>query len=145
MAVIISTRAKLDVIYNLSFAAETARAAEPMREQFLDELGGVRVPPESSKGAGRTKVSIDETVAGEPPDQHGARAVEDWADGHVNEIGNWSDTEGPRRSAAALSTAWPWVVGAALTALAAVFWAGFSDRGGRQTCSAAMPPPPANV
>src|SRR5260370_32803065 len=119
MAVIISTRAKLDVIYNLSFAAETARAAEPMREQFLDELGGVRVPPESSKGAGRTKVSIDETVAGEPPDQHGERAVEDWADGHVNEIGNWSDTEGPRRSAAARATAGPRALGQAVAAPAA--------------------------
>src|ERR1700738_3024569 len=140
MSVIICTRAKLDVIYNLTFAAETARAAEPMREQFLDELGGVRVPPESSKGAGRTKVSIDETVAGEPPDEHGERADEGWADGHVNEISNWSDTEGPRRSTAARSTAWPWVVGAAVIALAALFWVGFSDRGGGQTSSAEMPP-----
>ena len=124
-----------------------------MRDLFLDELGGVHVPPESSKGADRTKVSIDETVAGEPPDQHGERAVEDWADGHVNEIGNWSDTEGPRRSAAARSmawpwvvgAAWPWVVGAAVTALAAVFWVGFSDRGGGQTSSAEMPPPQVTV
>src|SRR5260370_15155799 len=145
MAVIISTWAKFDVIYNLTIAAETASAAEPMREQFLDELGGVRVPPESSKCAGRTKVSSDETVAGEPPDQHGERAVEEWADGHVNEIGNWSDTEGPRRSAAARSTVWPWVVGAAVTALAAVFWVGFSDRGGGQTSSAQMPPPQVTV
>src|ERR1700730_11367380 len=47
---------------------------------------------------------------------------------------------GARRSAAARSTAWPWVVGAAVIALAAVFWVGFSDRGGGQTSSAAMPP-----
>ena len=63
----------------------------------------------------------------------------------MNEIGNWSDTEGPRRSAAARSTAWPWVVGAAVTALAAVFWVGFSDRGGGQTSSAEMPPPQVTV
>src|SRR5712671_1401194 len=107
MSVIICTGAKLDVIYNLTFAAETARAAAPMRDLFLDELGGVHVPPESSKGAGRTKVSIDETVAGHPPNGHGEPAVEDWADGPMNEISNWSDTEGPRRSAAARSTAWP--------------------------------------
>ena len=69
MSVIILARAKLDVIYNLTFAAETARAAGPMRDLFLDELGGVHVPPESSKGAGRTKVSIDETVAGHPPNE----------------------------------------------------------------------------
>jgi len=30
----------------------------------------------------------------------------------MNEISNWSDTERPRRSAAARSTAWPWVVAA---------------------------------
>src|SRR6266404_5155287 len=145
MSFIILIRAKRDVIYNLTFAAETARAAEPMREQFLDELGGVRVPPESSKGAGRTKVSIDETVAGHPPNGHGEPAVEDWADGPMNEISNWSDTEGPRRSAAARSTAWPWVVGAAVTALTAVFWVSFSDRGGGQTSSAERPPPQVTV
>src|ERR1700730_4866622 len=117
---------KLDVNNNVTFAAETARAAGPMRDQFLDELGGVHVPPESSKGAGRAKVSIDETVAGHPPDEHGERAVEDWADGPMNEISNWSDTEGPRRSAAARSTVWPWVVGATVIALAAVFWVGGS-------------------
>src|SRR3984893_15127400 len=136
---------KLDVNNNVTFAAETARAAGPMRDQFLDELGGVHVLPESSKGAGRTKVSIDETVAGHPPDEHGERAVEDWADGHMNEISNCSDPEGPRRSAAARSTAWPWVVGAAVTALAAVFWVGFSDRGGGQTSSAEVPPPRVTV
>ena len=111
-----------------------------MRDQFLDELGGVHVLPESSKGAGRTKVSIDETVAGHPPNEYGERAVEDWADGHVSESGNWSDTEGPRRSAAARSAAWPWVAGAAVITLAAVFWVGFSDRGGGQTSSAEVQP-----
>src|SRR5712671_4628067 len=116
-----------------------------MRDQFLDELGGVQVLPESSKSAGRTTVSIDETVAEHPADAHGERAVEDWADGHVNESSNWSDTEGPRGSAAARSTAWPWVVGAAVIALAALFGVGFSDRGGGQTSSAAMPPPQVTV
>ena len=52
-----------------------------MRDQFLDELGGVHVLPESSKGAGRMEVTIDERVAGHPSDEHGERAVEDWADG----------------------------------------------------------------
>jgi hypothetical protein len=33
------------------------------------------------------------------------------------------------------STAWPWVVGAAVIALAAVSWVGFSDSGGGQTSS----------
>jgi len=59
-----------------------------MRDQFLDELGGVHVPPESAKGAGRLEVTIDERVAGRPLDEHGERA------------------------AAARSTVWPWVVGA---------------------------------
>jgi hypothetical protein len=63
----------------------------------------------------------------------------------MNEISNWSDTERPRRSAAARSTAWPWVVGAAVIALAAVSWVGFSDRGGGQTSSAEMPPPQVTV
>src|SRR6266446_2531322 len=110
MSVIICTQANLDVNDHLTFAAETARATGPMRDQFLDELGGVQVLPESSTGAGRTTVSIDETVAEHPADEHGERVVGDWADGHMNEIGNWSDTEGPRRSAAARSTAWPLVV-----------------------------------
>ena len=92
-----------------------------MRDQFLDELGGVHVLPESSKGAGRMEVAIDERVAGRPLDEHGERAV------------------------AARSTAWLWVVGAAVIALAAVFWVGFSDRGGGQTSSAEMPPPQVTV
>src|SRR5712671_7597311 len=92
-----------------------------MRDQFLDELGGVQVLPESSTGAGRLEVTIDERVAGRPLDEHGERA------------------------AAARSTAWPWVVGAAVIALAAVFWVGFSDRGGGQTSSAEMPPPRVTV
>src|ERR1700730_15441462 len=120
--------------------SEAAGAAGPMRDQFLDELGGVHVLPETSKGAGRTELTSDERVAGRPLDEHGERAVEDWADGHLNEISNWSDPEGPRRSTAARSTAWPWVVGAAVIALAALFWVGFSDRGGGQTSSAEMPP-----
>src|SRR5258706_15148038 len=98
-----SVLTKLDVNYNLIFAAETARAAGPMRDQFLDELGGVHVLPESSKGAGRMEVAIDERVAGRPLDEHGERAV------------------------AARSTAWLWVVGAAGIALAALFWVGFSQ------------------
>ena len=84
--------------------SEAAGAAGPMRDQFLDELGGVHVLPETSKGAGRTELTSDERVAGRPLDEHGERAVEDWADGHLNEISNWSDTEGPRRSAAAPTT-----------------------------------------
>src|SRR3984893_2401837 len=92
-----------------------------MRDQFLDELGGVHVPPESAKGAGGLEVTIDERVAGRPLDEHGERA------------------------AAARSTAWPWVVGAAVIALAALFWLGFSARGGGHSSSGAMPPPPVTV
>ena len=116
-----------------------------MRDQFLDELGGVYVLPESSKGAGRMEVTIDERVAGRPLDEPGERAVEDRLGSHMNDIGNWSDAEAPRRSAAARSTAWVWVVGAAVIALAALFCVGFSDRGGGQTSSAAMPPPQVTV
>lgn len=58
----------------------------------------------------------------------------------MNEISNWSDAEGPRHSAAARSTVWPWVLGAAVMALAAVFWVGFSQTEGGQTSSAQMPP-----
>ncbi len=56
----------------------------------------------------------------------------------MNDIGNVSDPEETRRPAAARSTAWPWVVGAAV--LAAVFWVGFSHGEGSQTVSATMPP-----
>ena len=100
-----------------------------MRDQFLDQLGGVHVLPESSKDVGRTKVSIDERVAGRHIDKHGERAVEDRP-----------DAEGPRRSGAARSSAWPWVVGTAVIALAALFWVGFSHREGGQAASAQMPP-----
>src|SRR6266478_7144210 len=92
-----------------------------MRDQFLDELGGVQVLPESSTGAKGLEVTIDERVAGLPLDEHGERA------------------------AAARSTAWPLVVIAAVIALAALFWVGFSDRGGGQTSSATMPPPQVTV
>src|ERR1700737_3148314 len=125
--------------------SEAAGAAGPMRDQFLDELGGVHVLPETSKGAGRTELTSDERVAGRPLDEHGERAVEDRLGSHMNDLGSWSGTERPGRSAAARSTAWPWVVGAAVIALAAVFWIGFSDRGGGQTSSAEMPPPQVTV
>src|SRR6266446_1003410 len=114
----------------LTFAAGTARAAGPMRDQFLDEHGGVQVLPESSTGARGLEVTIDERVAGRPLDEHGERAVEDRLGRHMNDIGSWSDAEGPRPPAAGRSTAWAWVVGAAVIALAAVFWVGFSDRRG---------------
>ena len=81
-----------------------------MRDQFLDQLDGVHVLPESLKDVGRTKVSIDERVAGRPIDEHGKRAVEDLP-----------DAEGPRRSDVARSSAWAWVVGTAVLALAALF------------------------
>src|SRR5438132_13315898 len=64
---------KLDGGYHLTFAAGTARARGPMRGQFLDELGGVQVLPESSTGAGGWEVTIDESVAGRPLDEHGQR------------------------------------------------------------------------
>ncbi len=111
-----------------------------MRDQFLDELGGVHVLPESSKGAGRMEVTTDERVAGRPLDEHGDRAVEDRLGSHMNEIGNWADAEGPRRPAAGRFTAWAWVAGTVVTALAALFWVGFSHGEGSQTVSATMPP-----
>src|SRR3984893_8790371 len=120
--------------------SEAGGAAGPMRDQFLDELGGVHVLPETSKGAGRMELTIDERVAGRSLDEHGERAVEDRLCSHLNDLGSWSGTEGPGRSAAARSTAWPWVTGAAVIALAALFWVGVSHRDGAQTSSAEMPP-----
>jgi len=111
-----------------------------MRDQFLDELGGVHVLPESSKGAGRMEVTIDERVAGRPLDEHGQRAFEDRLGSHVNDIGNVSYAEGPRRPVAGRSIAWVWVTSTVATALAALFWVGFSHRDGAQTVSATMPP-----
>src|SRR5712672_2952978 len=87
-----------------------------MRDQFFDELGGVHVLPESLKSAGLMEVAIDERVAGRPLDEHGERAV------------------------AARSTAWLWVVGALVAALAALSWVGFSQGEGSQTVSATVPP-----
>ena len=100
-----------------------------MRDQFLDQLGGSHVLPKSSKNVGRTRVSIDERVAGRRIDEHGERAIEDRP-----------DAQGPRRSGAARSSAWPWVVGTAVIALAALFWVGFSHREGGQAASGQMPP-----
>src|SRR5262245_43028693 len=100
-----------------------------MRDQFLDQLGGVHVLPEFLKDVGRANVSIDERVAGRRIDEHGERAVEDRP-----------DAEEPRRSGAERSSAWPWVVGTAVIALAALFWVGFSHREGGQAASAQMPP-----
>ena len=104
-----------------------------MRDQFLDQLGGVHVLPESSKDVGRTKVTIDARVAGRRIDEHGERAFEDRPDA------------GPRRSGAAWSAAWPWVVGTAVIALAALFWVGFSHREIGQNAPATTPPAPATV
>jgi RND family efflux transporter MFP subunit len=112
-----------------------------MQDQFPDQLGGVHILPEASKGAGRTAVPIDEKGAGRPLDEDGERAVEDRLGSHMNDIGNWSDAEGPNRLAAGRSTAWAWVAGTVVLALAALFWVGFSYReGDSQTVSATMPP-----
>jgi multidrug efflux system membrane fusion protein len=116
------------------------KAVGPMRDQFPDQLRGVHVLPESLKGAGRMEVPIDGEGEGRPLDEHGQRAVADRLGSPMNDTGNWSDAEGPRRPAAARPTAWPWVVGAAAIALAAVSWIGLSHRDGAQTVSAAMPP-----
>jgi len=61
----------------------------------------------------------------------------------MNEISNWSDAEGLKRSAATRSKTWAWVVGPAALALAALLWVGFSYREGGQ--AAAVPMPPATV
>jgi len=116
-----------------------------MRDQFLDELGGVQVLPESSTGATGLEVTIDERVAGRPLDEHGDRAVEDRLGSHMNDIGNWAAAEGPGRPAAERFTAWAWVAGTVVTALAALFWVGFSQGEGSQTVSATMPPPQVTV
>jgi hypothetical protein len=116
-----------------------ARGTAPMRDQFFDQLGGVHVLPEDSKGAGGTKVSVDERVAGRSLDEHGERAVEDRRGSHTNDASNWSDLEGRRRSAAARSTAWRWVAGTVVIALAALFWVGFFHREGSQPASTQMP------
>jgi multidrug efflux system membrane fusion protein len=108
-----------------------------MQEQSFNHLGGVR---ESSKGESPTMLSADDRAAAHPRDEHGERAVEDPADGPMNELGNGADAKGPRRYGVGRSRAWPWATGAAVIALAAVFWVGFSDRGGGQTSSAEMPP-----
>src|SRR5260221_4333174 len=104
-----------------------------MRDQFSDQLGGAHVLPESLKGAGRTEVPIDEKGRGRPLDEHGERAVEDQLGSHMNDISDRSDAEGPRRPAAGRSTAWAWVAGTVVTALAALFWVGFSHSEGGQT------------
>jgi membrane fusion protein, multidrug efflux system len=116
-----------------------------MRDRFIDGLDGVHVLPESSKGAGRMEVTIDERVAGRPLDEHGERAVEERLGRYMNDIGNWSDAEGPRPSAAGRSTAWVWVAGTVMTALAGLSWVGFSQGEGSQTVSATMPPPQVTV
>ncbi len=90
-------------------------------------------------------MSVDETAEGRRDGDDGEGAVARRADGPTNEIHIPSDTKGPRRSWVGRSTAWPWGVGAAAIALAAVFWVGFSDRGGGQTSSAQMSPPQVTV
>jgi membrane fusion protein, multidrug efflux system len=115
-----------------------------MRDQFLDQLGGVHVLPDSSKDAGRMEVTIDARVAGPPLDEHGERAVDDRLGSQMNNIDSWSDTEGPRHSAGR-STAWASVSGAAVIALAGFFWVGFSHREIDQNAAATTPPAPATV
>jgi hypothetical protein len=93
-----------------------------MRDQFLDELGGVHVLPESSTGAGRLEVTIDERLAGRPLDERGGTGGRRAVHGLALGGGRGGDS-----------------------ALAGLFWVCFSDRGGGQTSSAAMPPPQVTV
>jgi RND family efflux transporter MFP subunit len=111
-----------------------------MRDQFSDQFDGVPVLPESLGGAGGTEVPIDENDRSRPVDEHGERAVEDRLGSHINDIGDGSDAEGPRRRPAGRSIAWAWAAGTMMTVLAALAWAGFSHRDGAQNVSATMPP-----
>jgi hypothetical protein len=128
-----------DVGHHLTFTLDD-NAPGPMQDQFPDQFGGVPVLPESLRGAGGTEVPIDENGRSRPVDEHGERAVEDRLGSHMNDIGDRSDAEGPRRRPAGRSIAWAWVVGTVATALAALAWAGYSHRDGAQTVSATMPP-----
>ena len=111
-----------------------------MRDQFFDHLGGAHFLPQSTADAARTNASIDERVTDLPSHESGEQGAEDSRTSHPSDISNRSDAEGPRRSAAGRSTAWAWVAGTAVTALAALFWVGFSYREGGQTASATVPP-----
>jgi membrane fusion protein, multidrug efflux system len=111
-----------------------------MRDQLPGQFDGVSVLPESLRGTGGTEVPIDENGRSRPVDEHGERAVEDRLGSHMNDIGDRSDAEGPRRRPAGLSIASAWVAGTVATALAALAWAGFSHSEGGQTSSAQTPP-----
>src|SRR6266481_2895658 len=116
------------------------RGAASMRDQFFDHLGGAHFLPQSTADAARTNASIDERVTDLPSHESGEQGAEDSRTSHPSDISNRSEAEPRGRSAAGRSTAWAWVAGTAVTALAALFWVGFSYREGGQTASATMPP-----
>ena len=89
------------------------------------------------------RFGADDRDAGRPLGAGGERAFGAQRGSQMNEISNWSDAEGLKRSAATRSKTWAWVVGPAALALAALLWVGFSYREGGQ--AAAVPMPPATV
>src|SRR6266404_2464502 len=89
------------------------------------------------------RFGADDRDAGRPLGAGGERAFGAQRGSQMNEISNWSDAEGRKRSAATRSKTWAWVVGPAALALAALLWVGLSYREGGQ--AAAVPMPPATV
>jgi membrane fusion protein, multidrug efflux system len=114
------------------------RGAVLMRDQFFAQLGGVHVPPQPGKDAGRTNVSLDGMTADRPSDTSSGPGVVDPPASQANDIGSRSAFEPHKRTGKPQFAAWPWVAGVALVALAALIWIGSAHRPGGQ---AAQTPP----
>src|SRR5262245_865904 len=107
---------------------------KPMRDHFLDQLGGGRFTPEDPQGDGETKAK------GRFFTERGDRVVGNEQDRDANDAARFGVQES--RPPGVRLTAWPWLVAGVALVLAALAWIGFSYRqGGRATATV----PPAQV
>ena len=112
--------------------------AGPMRDHFLDQLGGAHFAREDSEDDGETKASTDQSIRSRFFAKQGDQVVGD------RQGRDRTDTNGlvdeSRHPGVARLKAWPWLVAGVGLAVAALTWIGFSyHQGGRATSTVPLP------
>lgn len=110
----------------------------PMRDHFLDQLGGGHFAREDSEDDGETKASTDQSIRSRFFAKQGDQVVGD------RQGRDRTDTNGlvdeSRHPGVARLKAWPWLVAGVGLAVAALTWIGFSyHQGGRATSTVPLP------
>jgi RND family efflux transporter MFP subunit len=111
----------------------------PMRDHFLDQLGGGHFAREDSEDDSGTKASTDQSIRSRLFAKQGDQVVGDRQGRDSNDT-NWLGVEESRHPRVARLKAWPWLVAGVGLAVAALTWIGFSyHQGGRAISTVPLP------